>query len=586
MNIYKRSIAVALLLAIMLSLCAVTVSAASTSAYDCLSDSKYAKAYAVNTGTIIPYVDADFSYRGTISYGKSSSSYIDGYNDLLYVMDAGINSCGEAWAKVNYPAGSKRVVAYIHLSDLTANTHSVKSVSSGKFFCSLRQNDSLNSSYYVTTNDPVWLLAVSGSRCQILYPTSSGYRIAWCQKADYEKYCGSISGTGSSSSDMIDVTSYFAGKTVVMQSVENGNYLLPDPTSANAPLRAKYTTWTSLNTFTVEVTADGWAGFKAYDGRYLSAVADTTDAPIRAVAGKLLSWECFRIYQSLQSGDFYLKAQVNNKWLCVRVDQTYAPAQAYASAPSTWERLKIHVVGEEMYVSPAEIIRTASDNGIALGSNAYKALVSLNSKYASRLSATDEQGTVVAMFEGVGNDASIDKRMNAMALIIRNGDIIYLNRNSSTIPDFPFSPSRNKDKNMPTAKSGVWSFTTVNHKKDYPDKYAALNVTNVPVVRHRADKTFYEDTSPSINVHRRSYYDLPASGTPNSAGCLLVGNPGTSSTGEYARFIQTLGIVGPNASGSATFTSNVTGKIIIDRTFAYNYLKNIGYSDAAIRLIG
>lgn len=583
MKLYRRSIAVALVLAIVFSLCSVTASAASTSAYDCLSDSQYAKAYPINTGTIIPYTDAEFSHRGTVSYGKSSSSYIDGYNDLLYVMDVGTNSRGEAWAKVSYPVGnSKRVIAYIHLSDLTANTHSVKAVSSGKFLCALRQNDSLNSSYYVAANDTVWLLAVSDSRCQILYPTSSGYRIAWCEKADYEKYCGSIPGTGNSSSDMIDVTAYFAGKTIVMQSVENGNYLLPDPMNANAPLCAKYTTWTSLNAFAVEVTADGWAGFKAYDGRYLSATADVTDTPIRAVATRLLSWECFRIYQSLTSGDFYIKAQVNSKWLCVRVDQRYAPTEAYASVASTWERLKIHVVGEEMYISPAEIVRTASENSISPGSNAYKALQSLNSKYASQLSASEEQGTVVAIFEGVGNDASTNKRMNAMALVIRNGGIIYLNRNSSTIPDFPFSPSRNGGTNMPTAKSGVWSFTTKNHK----DSYAALNVTNVPVVRHRANKTFYEERSPYINVHRRSYDYLPATGTPNSAGCLLVGKSGTSSSGEYARFIQALGIVASNASGNAKYATQVNGRIIIDRTFAYSYLKNIGYSDAAIQLIG
>ena len=191
----KQSLSFLLVLTIMYSLLGTVANAASTTAYDCLSDSKYAKAYPVNTGTIIPYTTTALTQRGTISYGASASSYIDGYNDLLYVMDVGINSNGVAWAKVSYPVGNnKRVIAYIHLSDLTANTHSVKSVASGKFLCALRQNGSLSSSYYVAKSDAVWLLTVAGNRVQILYPAGSMYRIAWAEKGDYEKYCGSIGG--------------------------------------------------------------------------------------------------------------------------------------------------------------------------------------------------------------------------------------------------------------------------------------------------------------------------------------------------------------------------------------------------------
>lgn len=124
-------------------------------------------------------------------------------------------------------------------------------------------------------------------------------------------------------------------------------------------------------------------------------------------------------------------------------------------------------------------LKTASANGISRSSNAYKALLSLNTKYAAKLSSSEEQGTVVAMFEGVGNNSAADKRMNAMALIIKNADIVYLNRNSSTIPNYPFDPAKNDWTDIPTVKSGVHSFTTVNHRS----KYAALNVTKAPVVR-------------------------------------------------------------------------------------------------------
>ena len=194
----KRAVSLMLVIATLCSLLVFPADAVSTTAYDCLSDTKYAKTYAVNTGTIIPYTSAALTTRGTVSYGASSSSYIDGYNDLLYVLDVGCtgNTC---WAKVSYPTSSKRVIAYVKLSDLTANSHSVKAISSGKFLCSLRQNGALSSSYYVDKGDTVWLLAVSGSRVQILYPAGSMYRIAWSDKSDYEKYCGAIPGNSSTS---------------------------------------------------------------------------------------------------------------------------------------------------------------------------------------------------------------------------------------------------------------------------------------------------------------------------------------------------------------------------------------------------
>lgn len=224
------------------------VSASTVSAYDCLSDSKFAKAYAVNTRTIIPYTTTALKQRGTITYGASSTAWIDGYNDLLYVMDAGINN-GTAFAKVSYPIGNnKRAVAYIHLSDLTANTHSKQAVSTGKFLCALRQNGSLNSSYFVDTNETCWLLSVSadGERVQILYPAGSGYRIAWAEKSSYEKYCGAISENQSSpptsSSTIItegnyktvrldfhDIQSWMDAVTKAQRSITLGGELITNP---------------------------------------------------------------------------------------------------------------------------------------------------------------------------------------------------------------------------------------------------------------------------------------------------------------------------------------------------------------------
>ena len=187
------------------------------------------------------------------------------------------------------------------------------------------------------------------------------------------------------------------------------------------------------------------------------------------------------------------------------------------------------------------------------------------------------------MFEGVGSSSSASKRMNAMCVVVQNGKITYINRNSSTIPDYPFDPTRNNNKDMPTLKSGIYLFTTVNHHSSY----AALRVANAKVIRFRNESEFYSSTATGINVHRRSSNSIaPQDATwANSAGCLLVGKSGTSSFSEYAKFIQTIGIVDSDAKGTDKYSTNVVGKIIIDRSYAYSYLQSIGYPDAAIEAL-
>lgn len=239
---------------------------------------------------------------------------------------------------------------------------------------------------------------------------------------------------------------------------------------------------------------------------------------------------------------------------------------------------------DNKYVTTAEIDQAASEYGISKNSNAYYALCSINSKYSGNLSSGQKKGTVVFMFEGVGSSSSSSKRMNAMCVVVKNGDIVYLNRNSSTIPDYPFDPSKNDRTAMPTIKSGIYSFTTVNHR----GKYAALNVSNAAVVRHNNSGSYYNSTSSGINVHRRDSNSIPASnaGWVNSAGCILIGQSGTGTNSEYAKFIKAVGIVNSNANGNSKYQYYTSGKIVIDRTYAYSYLKNVGYCSDAINKLG
>ena len=235
-------------------------------------------------------------------------------------------------------------------------------------------------------------------------------------------------------------------------------------------------------------------------------------------------------------------------------------------------------------VSASAIASAASEYGISTSSNAYKALQSINTKYYSKLTASQRSGTLIFFFEGVGSKSSSSVRMNAMCVVVKNNQIVYINLNSSTIPDYPFNPSRNEGTAMPTVKSGIYSFTTVNHK----GKYAALNVTNAAVVRHTSQTSYYSDTSTGINIHRRDSNSIAGATATwvNSAGCLLVGQAGTTASGEYAQFIVAVGIVPSGSSGTATKVTSVSGKVIVDRTYATSYLKSIGYSTGAISLIG
>lgn len=586
-RIFSAAITLVLLLCTVFSVCTVSVSAASTTAFDILTTSKYAKTYTLSTsGKTVPYTSKYLTTRGTKTYGASSAAYIANSSDELYVMDVGYTN-GKYWAYVSYPTSSRRVNAYIPLSAITENnSNHAKTTSRGKFYCSYRKGYSASSSYYVDKDDTVYLVATSGSQYQILYPISNGnWRLAWCSKSNYDTYCAPQTNTNTNNTaGMTDVTAYFVGQTIVLQSVANGKYLCADANYNNTPAMCNRSSVTNWTTFTVSsLTSDGWIGFKGTaTNRYLSAVTSASNAPLRAVASSRQSWECFRIY--LKNGVFYIKSQATGKFVSVRTDVSGAPAQARSATASTKERFNIRFSNAANYVSTASIIKAAVNNGISAGSNAFKALLSINNKYAASLTQTQENGVTVFMFEGVGNNASTTCHQNAMCVVVKGGSIVYVNRNSSTVPDQPFDRTSNKNTDVPTLKSGIYSFTTVNHN----GSYAALNVTGAKVVRFASKTSFYSSTSGDINVHRRSTNDVaPAkSYWANSAGCLLIGKTGTSSSSEYASFIKAVGIVGSSATGSSRYSTYVKGTIVVDRTYAGQYLSSLGYSASAIRSIG
>ena len=190
---------------------AVSSSAATTKAFDFLSNQVYAKVYTLSSsGKTVPFTGSNMRTPGSYTYGASKSAYIDNRADELYLMDAGRNSNGEYWAKVSYPIGSKRAIAYIPLTAITQNNGShAKTISSGKFYCAPRKGASVSTSYYVASNDAVYLLATEGNNYQILYPISGGkWRIGWCSKSNYDKYCAMVTQNTTPSSNNTVSTSF------------------------------------------------------------------------------------------------------------------------------------------------------------------------------------------------------------------------------------------------------------------------------------------------------------------------------------------------------------------------------------------
>ena len=180
---------------------------AATTAYGVLSSSRYAKVYTLSSsGNTIPYTSSSLTTRGTVTNGASSKAYIANSTDELYVMKVGTTN-GKTWALVSYPTSKKRVTAYIYLSAISSNNGShAKTTSKGKFYCYPRYtSSSTSSSYYVANGDTVYLLATSGAKYQIMYPTSNGqWRIAWCNKTDYQRYCTTATSTTSQTTSTYD----------------------------------------------------------------------------------------------------------------------------------------------------------------------------------------------------------------------------------------------------------------------------------------------------------------------------------------------------------------------------------------------
>ena len=287
------------------------------------------RTYAKKTsGKIYCYNDSNLKTRG--------SGWIDLKNDECTILK--VANSGKA-LHIKYPIGNGKTTCRWFSSEefLGVNmTTKWPVVTVTKNMTTYKRSNGGATYGYAAAGDKVYVIGMDSNYVCIAYPLSAGgYKVGYVKHQAFQNSAKIIS-------DMVDVTSAFAGKQVKIRSVQNGKYLCADSDQKNTPALCNKDKALNWETFTVTVTSDGWAGFKAHNGKWLSALNDVTNTPVRAIGNNLYSWECFKIYK--KGSDYYIKAQVNSKYLCVRVDLGGAPVQSYASVASTWERFQIEIV--------------------------------------------------------------------------------------------------------------------------------------------------------------------------------------------------------------------------------------------------
>ena len=193
--------------------------------------------------------------------------------------------------------------------------------------------------------------------------------------------------------------------------------------------------------------------------------------------------------------------------------------------------------------------------------------------------------TVVFMFEGASKSPAAyafgGVRNQAIAVVVKNGAITYVEGNCSTIPDNP-EKNYGTSPSAPTILDGTYKLVSKNHKGEY----AAFNVQttgnsgSLPCVRlNKSAKTYTQSpAATAINLHTRGSGSAASenSSSPMSAGCLLAGL-----TSNFCTLINK--ISGKSFSSGEKWSSSDLGKfyayLVIDRQLAIQGLNGFVYGN-------
>jgi len=208
--------------------------------------------------------------------------------------------------------------------------------------------------------------------------------------------------------------------------------------------------------------------------------------------------------------------------------------------------------------------------------------------------------SVVFFFEGFGSKPGmedISMRMGAMCVVVQNVGtdkniipyISYVNKESTTIPDYVRDEVKCNDGNSVIAIDGIWNIVTRNHPSDSGD-YAALKIMKTSrdkynAIRFSETKEWFVGTD-NLNIHARYCNGIASAdkGWVNSAGCFNVGMIGTNNDySAYNEFIQIVTGLDkepmPNRNLHELPEYKDMGVVIIDRKYYRKQLEKL-YSES------
>lgn len=196
-----------------------------------------------------------------------------------------------------------------------------------------------------------------------------------------------------------------------------------------------------------------------------------------------------------------------------------------------------------------------------------KEIIELYNSYLVKFPKLRQEEFVTILAEGLGDyrgkpNSLATKlhplgRMGAALGIFKNGELIFLTKNASTLPDIPMDPSGrfNSGSKTPTVCVGIYSlFTKLHGSKRIKAFELERRGESVPVIRNSKDYIEYKSISSGINLHNRSVNDSDKWAW--STGCQTV---------EKEDFDKIVNILGCYKNGR--YVEGVyVGKIIIDRS--------------------
>ena len=136
-------------------------------------------------------------------YINSSSDKADVYQDIdsnpgygkIFVDDeCTINDVySNGWVNVTYPVFGGTKTGYVPLSVFVPNSISVYGDIASKQITSYRKSDMANSYGYADRGDNLVIVGKMDGKIQMIYPVSSGYKLAWAYESDFSRMLSSIS---------------------------------------------------------------------------------------------------------------------------------------------------------------------------------------------------------------------------------------------------------------------------------------------------------------------------------------------------------------------------------------------------------